>query len=125
MTDKFHVSGHFLGDERRLLQVGPGKSILPRKKRNSWEQCISIFGEPLTGAPFPRKYNGISSSFCQSRSSSWQSRSCLRLRTSTPSAFLDRTSFCLSNRKLEKAFVSGQPKFTSVEISHPTAFCTI
>lgn len=96
-------------DERRLLEVGLGRSSLPRKKSNSWEQCISIFGEPLTGAPFPRKYNSISSSFCQSRGSSCQSRSRHRLRTSTPSAFPDKTSLSLSKPKLEKGFVSGNP----------------
>nr|XP_011469468.1 PREDICTED: uncharacterized protein LOC101308217 [Fragaria vesca subsp. vesca] len=96
----------FSSHSRRLLEVGPGRSSLPRTKSNSWEQCISIFGEPLIGgAPFQPKYNSISSSFCQSRSSSWQSRGRHRLRTSTPSAFPDTTSFCLTNRKPEKAFV--------------------
>ncbi|XP_004289591.1 PREDICTED: uncharacterized protein LOC101310172, partial [Fragaria vesca subsp. vesca] len=95
----------FSSHSRRLLELGPGRSSLPRKKTNSWEQCISIFGEPLIGAPFPRKHNSISSSFCQSRSSSWQSRGRHCLRTSAPSAFPDRTSFCLTNRKLEKTFV--------------------
>ncbi|KAL6223602.1 hypothetical protein ACLB2K_006985 [Fragaria x ananassa] len=95
----------FSSHSRRLLELGPGRSSLPRKKTNSWEQCISIFGEPLIGPPFPRKHNSISSSFCQSRSSSWQSRGHHRLRMSTPSAFPDRTSFSLTNRKLEKTFV--------------------
>ncbi|KAK9950839.1 hypothetical protein M0R45_006305 [Rubus argutus] len=95
----------FSSQSRHLLEVGPGRSSLPRKKSNSWEQCISIFGVPLTGTPFPRKYTGISSSFCQSRVSSCQSRSRHRLRTSTPSAFPDKTSFSLSKPKLEKGFV--------------------
>ncbi|KAL6219418.1 hypothetical protein ACLB2K_007177 [Fragaria x ananassa] len=95
----------FSSHSRRLLELGPGRSSLPRKKTNSWEQCISIFGEPLIVPPFPRKHNSISSSFCQSRSSSWQSRGHHRLRMSTPSAFPDRTSFSLTNRKLEKTFV--------------------
>ncbi|XP_050363025.1 stromal processing peptidase, chloroplastic-like [Argentina anserina] len=115
----------FSSQTRRLLEVGPGRSSLQRKKSNSWEQRISIFGEPLIGASFPQKYNSISSSFCQSRCTSWQSRSRHRLRMSRPSAFPDRTSFSLSNCKLEKAFVKDvHIPFATVGPDEPHAAST-
>lgn len=86
--------------KRRLLEVGAGRSGLHRKKTNTWEQCISMLREPVTEALFPGKYNYISSSFFQNRSRH-------RLRTSTPSVFNDKTSFCLSKPKLDNAAVSS------------------
>ncbi|KAM1947694.1 hypothetical protein FF1_008326 [Malus domestica] len=78
---------------RRLLEAGAGRSGVHRKKINTWEQCVSMLGEPVTDALFPGKYNCITSSFCQNRSRH-------HCRTSTPRVFNDKTSFCLFKPKL-------------------------
>lgn len=94
--------GPFLVGERRLLEAAAGRSGVHRKKINAWEQCVSMLGEPVTEALLPGKYNCITSSFCQNNSR----RHC---RTSTPSVFNDRTSFCLSKPKLGNVAVSRTP----------------
>ncbi|CAN6700027.1 unnamed protein product [Malus baccata var. baccata] len=82
-----------LSPTRRLLEAAAGRSGVHRKKINAWEQCVSMLGEPVTEALFPGKYNCITSSFCPNNSRRHR-------RTSTPSVFSDRTSFCLSKPKL-------------------------